>query len=84
VPFTLLSNDIAEIAEQAAAPIAPHERGRFLEELATELGRHEVVGPGLVHRTAAELQHRFTVMARKETSLCMTPRHLPRSKTPGG
>ena len=40
----------------APEPVTPAERGRFLIEAADELGRHAVIGPGLVHRGAAELQ----------------------------
>jgi hypothetical protein len=50
--------------QQAAAPVALRERAQFLQELAAELGRHSVIGPGTVHRAGADLQHRFTVEAR--------------------
>jgi hypothetical protein len=59
-----IPDDLFALVQQAAAPIAPAERDRFLAELAAELERHPVIGPGLVHRAAAELQRRFTVEAR--------------------
>ena len=43
------------------------QRDAFLKALAEELERHPVVGPGLVHRCAADLQRRFVVEAHSET-----------------
>jgi hypothetical protein len=63
---------------QAAAPIHPRQRDAFLKALAVELERHPVVGPGLVHRCAAELQRRFGVEAHAETSHTAEPRHRMR------
>ena len=64
----LLSLSDAEyvVVQAAAAPIHPLQRGEFLQALATELEKHPVVGPGLVHRVAAELQRRYVVEARTE------------------
>jgi hypothetical protein len=50
-------------------PIHPLQRSAFLQSLAKELELHPIVGPGLVHRLAAELQRRFVVQARTETGL---------------
>ena len=61
--------------QAAAAPIHPLQRDAFLKALATELERHPVIGPGLVHRCAAELQRTFGVTAHSE-SLIAEPRHL--------
>jgi hypothetical protein len=62
----MLSLSDAEYAavQVAAASIHPLQRGAFLEALATELEKHPVVGPGLVHRCAADLQRRFVVEAQ--------------------
>jgi hypothetical protein len=49
------------VVQAAAAPIPPLQRGEFLQALATELEKHPVVGPGLVHRVAAELQRRYVI-----------------------
>jgi hypothetical protein len=43
---------------QAARPVAPPEGDAFLRDIAAELGRHEVVGPGLLHRIISEVQRR--------------------------
>jgi hypothetical protein len=71
-----LTDDEYDAVQAAAAPIRPHQRDDFLRSLAVELARHPVIGPALVHRCAAELQRRFVVEARHETSLAAAPRHL--------
>jgi hypothetical protein len=77
MPTPLCLNDDEYVAVmQAAVPIHPLQRGAFLEALATELEKHPVVGPGLVHRCAADLQRRFVVEAQRETSHSAAPRHL--------
>src|SRR3954462_13123739 len=43
---------------QAAEPIAATERDAFLRDIAMELGQHEVIGPGLLHRIISEVQQR--------------------------
>jgi hypothetical protein len=53
---------------QAAAPIHPRQRDAFLKALAAELERQPVVGPGIVHRCARDLQKTFTVEAHSEAS----------------
>jgi hypothetical protein len=55
--------------QAAAAPIHPLQRDAFLKALAAELERHPVIGPGLVHRCAADLQRTFGVVAHSETLL---------------
>jgi hypothetical protein len=57
----------------AAEPIHPQQRGDFLQALAVELERQPVVGPGLVHRLAADLQRRYVVEARQEAT-AMSPK----------
>jgi hypothetical protein len=71
-----LSDDEYNAVQAAAAPIHPLQRDAFLKALAVELERHPVVGPGLVHRLAAELQKTFVVAAHAETSHSAEPRHL--------
>jgi len=39
----------------------PQQRDAFLKALASELERHPVVGPGLVHRLAADMQRRYVI-----------------------
>jgi hypothetical protein len=70
-----LTDDEYDAVMQAAAPILPGERDAFLRALAAELERHPVVGLGLVHRCAAELQRKFVVQARTEAD-SVAPRHL--------
>jgi hypothetical protein len=60
-----LTDDEYEAVQAAAAPIHPLQRGTFLQALATELERHPVVGPGLVHSYAAELQRKFVRGTRR-------------------
>jgi hypothetical protein len=76
MPLSLSDAEYAAAVEAAAAPINPLQRDAFLKALAEELERHPVVGPGLVHRCAADLQRRFVVAAHSETSY--GPRHKPR------
>ena len=64
-----LNDDEYNAVQAAAAPIHPLQRDAFLKALAVELERHPVVGPGLVHRVAAELQKTFGVVAHSETLL---------------
>ena len=63
-----LNDDEYRAVEAAAAPIHPRQRDAFLKALAEELERHLVVGPGLVHRCAADLQRRFGVETVREPS----------------
>lgn len=52
MPLSLSDAEYAAV-QAAAAPIHPLQRGAFLQALATELERHAIIGPGLVHRYAA-------------------------------
>jgi hypothetical protein len=73
MPLSLSDDEYAAV-QAAAAPIHPLQRDAFLKALAAELEHHPVVGPGVVHRCAAELQRRFGVEAQRETSA--KPRHV--------
>jgi len=46
---------------QAAKPVAEPDRDALLKDIAAELGQHEVVGPGLLHRIISEVQRRYNV-----------------------
>jgi hypothetical protein len=59
----------------AAAPIHPSQRGDVIQALAGELERQPAIGPGVVHRIAADLQRRYQVEARRETSVRAEPYH---------
>jgi hypothetical protein len=67
LPPLALTDDELSAAQRAAAPIHRLQRDAFLKALATELERHPVIGPGLVHRCAAELQRTFGVGAHSAT-----------------
>jgi hypothetical protein len=75
-----LSDD--EYAAVQAAPIHPLQRGAFLQALAEELEKHPVVGPGLVHRLAADLQRTFGVTVHS-TNVAHR-RASPSGSAPGG
>jgi hypothetical protein len=53
---------------QAARPVAPPERDAFLRDIAAELGRHEVVGPGLLHRIISEVQQRYDIADQRRST----------------
>lgn len=54
-----LSDDELRIVIEAAAPLAPKDRGEFLRAVATELAKHELLGPGIVGRIVRELQRKY-------------------------
>jgi hypothetical protein len=62
-PLTLTDAELDAVLA-AAQPILPAQRHLFLQAMAEEIARHEVVGEGLIHRLASDLQRRFTVEAR--------------------
>ena len=68
MPLSLSDDEYAAV-QAAAAPIHPMQRDAFLKALAAELERYPMIGPGLVHRCAAELQRTFGVTAHTETPL---------------
>jgi len=53
---------------QAANPVAEPDRDAFLKEMASELGQHEVVGPGLLHRVISEVQRRYNVADQRRAT----------------
>ena len=73
MPLSLNDDEYSDIM-QAAAPIHPQQRDAFLKALVVELERHPVIGPGLVHRCAADLQRTFGVVAHSETLLAPAQR----------
>jgi hypothetical protein len=79
MPLSLSDAEYSAV-QAAAAPIHPNQRHAFLQALATELEKHPVVGPGLVHRCAADLQKTFDVTAHSETLRAAEPRHLSLGK----
>ena len=52
---------------QAAKSLAAPDRDTFFKDVAAELGRHEVLGPGLLHRIMSEVQRRYDVVDQRRT-----------------
>ena len=52
---------------QAAKPLLGFDRDAFLRDVAAELGQHEVVGPGLLHRVISEVQRRYIAPRERAT-----------------
>ena len=52
---------------QAAKPVAESGREAMLKDIAAELGQHEAVGPGLLHRIMSEVQRRYDVVDQRRT-----------------
>ena len=52
---------------QAARPVPVPDRDAFLRDVAAELGQHEVVGPGLLHRVISEAQRRYIAPRERAT-----------------
>ena len=63
----LPEHDFARLME-TAKPLAALERNAFLKDLAAELGQHEVVGPGLLHRIISEVQMRYDVADQRRST----------------
>ena len=67
-----LSDAERAAVQAAAAPIHPSQRDAFVKALIEELERRPVVGPGLVHRVAAQLQKNFVVTGHIDTALALS------------
>ena len=50
---------------QVAKTVA--DRDTLVKDIAAELGQHEVVGPGLLHRIISEVQRRYDVVDQRRT-----------------
>ena len=51
---------------QAAKPVAEPARDAMLKDIAAELGQHDVVGPGLLHRRYDVADQRRTTAQKRE------------------
>ena len=60
--FLMLSFDDQELAalRTAAAPLPPHQRARFLRDVARELRRCREIKPGTVAQVATTVQRRLS------------------------
>jgi hypothetical protein len=71
-----LSDEAMDILHRLAAPIAWGQRQQFLQSATDALASCPQPGPGVVYRTAREIQRNFTLSAQKETAAAAAPRHL--------
>jgi hypothetical protein len=53
---------------QAVKPVAEPDRDALLKDIASELGQHEVVGLGLLHRIIREAQRRYDVADQRRST----------------
>jgi hypothetical protein len=58
--ITLSDSELAAIVD-AARPLQPRDRDQFLRDVAAELGRYELLGPGIVGRVVARTQRKYFV-----------------------
>ncbi len=49
-----LSDDELQIVMDCARPLAPRDRAEFLRDVAAELARYELLGPGIVGQVVAK------------------------------
>ena len=75
MPLSLTDEEM-EVLRRLAAPIAYGRRDEFLHAVTAALASCPQPGPGVVYRTARDLQRNFTLEAQKETSAAAAPRHL--------
>ena len=54
-------------ADASRKPVPVPDRDAFLRDVAAELGQHEVVGPGLLHRVISEAQRRYIAPRERAT-----------------
>ena len=54
-----LTDDELSAVMDAARPIPPASRDAFLHALAAELAQHPVIGEGLIHRVARDVQRKY-------------------------
>ena len=52
---------------QAAKSLAAPDRDTFFKDVAAELGRHEVLGPGLLRRIVSEVRRHYDVVDQRRT-----------------
>jgi hypothetical protein len=56
-PLSLSDSELTAIMS-AAKPLPPHDRDRFLRDIATELAALPMLGDGAVHRAIVTVQRR--------------------------
>ena len=75
MPLALSDEDI-DVLHRLAAPIAWGQRQQFLQAVNDALASCPQPGPGVVYRTARQIQRSFTLGAQGETAIVAAPRHL--------
>ncbi len=58
MPLSLSDPELAAIME-AARPIPPRDRAKFLQAVSVELSKYPELGPGIVGRVVAKTQRQF-------------------------
>jgi hypothetical protein len=71
-PLALSDEDI-DVLHRLAAPIAWGQRQQFLQAVNDALASCPQPGPGVVYRTAREIQRSFTLGAQGETAIVAAP-----------
>jgi hypothetical protein len=71
-----LSDEEMDVLHRLAAPIAYGRREEFLHAMTAALASCPQPSPGVVYRTARELQKGFTLEAQNAASAAAAPRHL--------
>jgi hypothetical protein len=74
-----LTDDQMDAVLRAAAPLAPHDRGPFLEVLPQALQAQREIGDGTVHRAIAETQKQFFTPPQL-AGFNVSPRHPGRRR----
>lgn len=67
-----LADDLLDIVQRHAAPLAAGDRDQFIAEVVTALGEFRELGVGLVARTCREIQPGYV------SRIVGSPRHPPR------
>ena len=75
MPPLALSDEEIDLLHRLAAPIAWGQRQQFMQAVTDALASCSQPGPGVVYRTARDLQRNFTLGAQKETAIAAAPRH---------
>ena len=68
-----------DLLMQAVKPVAEADRDALIKGIAAELGQHEVVGTGLLHRIISEVQRRYDVADQR-----VLPDNPPERSPPEG
>jgi hypothetical protein len=59
MPLVGLSDSELAAVMDAARPLAPKDRSEFLRAVASELAKHELLGPGVVGRVVSQMQRKY-------------------------